>query len=253
MKQIIILTLFFISNILLAQTTDELFANANTLYKEGKYTKAIKLYKQLETTENVSSELYYNLANSYYKLNKIAPSIYNYEKAIQLNPLNEDAQNNLIIAKRLTLDRIEELPLTFLQRINKNLLQKFTYNTWAIFVILLSFLASVLFILYYFSYTPNKKRLFFITSTISFLLLIITLSITYLQYNQSKNNIEAIIFSEVVDVKNAPTKDADKIFTLHEGTKVKILDTVDAWNKIKLADGKIGWVITNSIKVLHNY
>ncbi|WBX73505.1 SH3 domain-containing protein [Tenacibaculum pacificus] len=253
MKQLIVLILFFISNILLAQTTDELFVNANNLYKEGKYVDAIKLYKQLETTENVSSELYYNLANTYYKLHKVAPSIYNYEKAIQLNPLNEDAKNNLIIAKRLTLDRIEELPLTFLQRINKNLLQKFTYNTWAIFVILLSFLASVLFILYYFSYTPNKKRLFFITSTISFLLLIITLSITYSQYNQSKNKIEAIVFSEEVNVTNAPTKDANELFTLHEGTKVKVIDTVDNWNKIKLSDGKTGWIINNNIKLLNNF
>jgi tetratricopeptide (TPR) repeat protein len=248
MKQVIVLLLFLISTIISAQTADELFANANTLYKNGKHQEAIKLYEKIETAGNVSSELYYNLGNAYYKLNKVAPSIYNYEKAIQLDPLNEDALNNLIIAKRLTLDRIEELPKSILQKINKNFLQKFTYNTWAIIVILFSFLAATLFLLYYFSYTPSKKRLFFTTSILSFILLFITLTITYSQYNQSKNTVEAIIFSEEVEVKNAPTNDANEIFTLHEGTKVKILDAVDDWKKIKLVDGKIGWLLSKNLK-----
>ena len=250
MKQIIALLLFFTSTILLAQTADEMFTNANTLYKEGKYQEAIKLYEDIVATKNVSSELYYNLGNTYYKLNKVAECIYNYEKSIQLDPLNQDAQNNLIIAKRLTLDRIEELPKSVFQKLNENFLQKFTYNTWAIIVVFLSFLASFLFLMYYFSYNSSKKRLYFTTSILSFLLLIISIVITVTQYNQSNKNIEAIIFSEEIEIKNAPTNDANEIFTLHEGTKVKILDTVDDWKKIKLVDGKTGWMLSKKLKEL---
>lgn len=251
MKKIIVLVLFFMFNILVAQTADELFVKANNLYKQGKYLAAIELYEQLETNENVSSELYYNLANAYYKLRKVAPTIYNYEKALQLDPSNKDAQNNLIIAKRLTLDRIEDLPLTFLQRINKNLLQKFTYDTWAVLVIMFSFLASSLFIVYYFSYTPSKKRVFFIASILSFILLIITFNITYFQYKQSKNNIQAIVFAQEVSVKSEPINETNELFILHEGTKVNIIDTVDNWHKIKLSNGKTGWIISKTIKLLH--
>lgn len=251
MRQAIVLILFFISTVVLAQNANELFVTANTLYKDGKYQEAIKLYEKIEAYKKVSSELYYNLGNAYYKLNKVAPSIYNYEKAILLNPLNEDAKNNLVIAKKLTLDRIEELPKSVFQRINENFLQKITYNTWAIIVLLLSFSAAILYLFFYFSDTPNKKRFFFTTSILSFILLIAAFAITYSQYNQSKNTINAIVFSEEVDVKNAPTKDADEIFMLHEGTKVKVLDTVDKWNKIKLVDGKIGWVISKEIKLLN--
>ena len=250
MKKIIALLLFFTSTILLAQTADEMFTNANTLYKEGKYQEAIKLYEDIVATKNVSSELYYNLGNTYYKLNKVAECIYNYEKSIQLDPLNQDAQNNLIIAKRLTLDRIEELPKSVFQKLNENFLQKFTYNTWAIIVVFLSFLASFLFLMYYFSYNSSKKRLYFTTSILSFLLLIISIVITVTQYNQSNKNIEAIIFSEEIEIKNAPTNDANEIFTLHEGTKVKILDTVDDWKKIKLVDGKTGWMLSKKLKEL---
>ncbi|MGG6229456.1 SH3 domain-containing protein [Tenacibaculum sp. SDUM215027] len=250
MRKLVIYLFLFVSTVTLAQNANELFLSANSLYKEGKYEEAIKLYEQIEDENLISSEVYYNLANSYYKLNKIAPTIYNYEKALQLDPLNEDAKNNLIIARRLTLDRIEALPKSVLQKFNKNYLQKFTYNTWAIITIVLSFIASILFLLFYFAYTPNKKRTYFTTSIISFLLLTTSLIITYTQYNQAKKNIEAIIFIEEVPVNNEPTDNSNDIFTLHEGTKVNVLDSVDNWKKIKLADGKIGWVKTEILKEL---
>lgn len=250
MNKIIVILFLLISGISSAQNANDLFENANTLYKEGKYQQAIEIYEQIESKKEVSSELYYNLGNAYYKLNKVAPSIYNYEKALQLDPLNEDAQNNLIIANQLTLDRIEELPKSVFQKINENIFQKLTYNSWAVITILLSFLAATLFLLFYFSYTPSKKRFYFTTSILSFLILVITLTITFTQYNQTTNTVEAIVFVEEIDVKNAPTSDANEIFTLHEGTKVNVLDTVDDWNKIILIDGKIGWVKKTSLKLL---
>ncbi len=250
MNKIIVVLFLLVSSFSFAQTADDLFKNANALYKEGNYQKAIELYKQIESKKEVSSELYYNLGNAYYKLNKVAPSIYNYEKALQLDPLNEDAQNNLIIANRLTLDRIEELPRSIFQKINESIFQKLTYNSWAVITIILSFIAATLFLLFYFSYTPNKKRFYFSTSILAFLLLISGLAITFTQYNQTKNNVKAIVFSEEVSVKNAPTTDANEVFFLHEGTKVNVLDTVDNWRKIKLVDGKIGWVKNSSIKLL---
>ncbi|CAM1358920.1 Anaphase-promoting complex, cyclosome, subunit 3 [Tenacibaculum sediminilitoris] len=250
MRKLVIYLFLFVSTITLAQSASDLFLSANSLYKEGKYEEAIKLFEQIEAKNQVSSEVYYNLANCYYKINKTAPAIYNYEKALQLDPLNEDAKNNLIIAKRLTLDRIEALPKSVFQKFNENYLQKFTYNTWAIITIVFSFIASILFLLFYFAYTPNKKRAYFTASIISFFLLITSLTITYSQYNQTKNTIEAIIFTEEVSVNNEPTDSSNEIFTLHEGTKVYVLDSVDNWKKIKLVDGKIGWVNSQNLKEL---
>ncbi|CAA0151516.1 tetratricopeptide repeat protein [Tenacibaculum maritimum] len=242
--------LCIISQTLLAQSSNELFNNANILYKQGNYEEAIDLYKKIESQKEISSALYYNLGNCYYKLNKVAPTIYNYEKALQLDPLNEDALNNLAFAKRLTLDKIERLPKSFFQRFNKNYLQKLTYDQWAIFSVLFSVLTSLLFFFFFFAQQPSKKRLFFTTSMTSLLLLTITLAISYNQYNFFKSNKEAIIYSEKVAIKNAPTLNSNDVFTLHEGTKVNVLDSVDNWKKIKLADGKIGWITTNDLKEL---
>jgi SH3-like domain-containing protein len=77
--------------------------------------------------------------------------------------------------------------------------------------------------------------------------------ITYNEYYRSKNNKEAIVFAEKTTIRNAPIINAEAIFTLHEGTKVIVLDAVDNWRKIKLADGKQGWIIANEVKLLNDF
>jgi tetratricopeptide (TPR) repeat protein len=252
MKKILFLLLMVASSVV-AQNTDKLFSSANDLYKSDKLEEAIETYKKIESQGLVSSELYYNLGNSYYKLNKVGPSIYYYEKALKINPLNEDVKNNLVFAKRLALDNIEELPKTVFQKFNKNFLQKLSYNQWAIVVIVFSFLASFLFLLFYFANSPSKKRFYFVTSILSFIFLISSFAITYNQYSLAKNNKVAIVFAEKTEVRNAPTLNSEEIFTLHEGTKVIVLDTIDDWKKIKIADGKLGWIIASEIKLLNNF
>lgn len=252
MKKLFFL-LLIIANSVTAQNVDSLFESANDLYKNGKFNEAIELYKQVESEKLVSSELYYNLGNSYYKLNKVGPSIYYYEKALKLNPLNEDVKNNLVFAKRLALDNIEVLPKTILQKFNVNYLQKLSYNQWAIVVIVFSILGSLLFLLFYFAEGPAKKRFYFTTSSISFILLIASLFITYNQYSFAIKTKEAIVFAEKTEVRNAPTLNSEEVFTLHEGTKVFVLDAVDNWKKIKLADGKLGWIIADEIKLISDF
>lgn len=252
MRKLVFL-LLIIANFTSAQSLDSLFVSANENYRNGEYEKAIKVYEEIIDQNAISSELYYNLGNAYYKLNKVGPTIFYYEKALQLNPQNQDVKNNLVFAKRLALDNIEEVPKTLLQKLNANYLQQLTYNQWAIVVVLLAIVSSLLFLLFYFAEIPKKKRLYFTTSMIGFILLIITTFITYNQYSQTKKNIQAIVFAEKTEVRNAPTLNSEEVFTLHEGTKVKVLDTIDNWKKIKIADGKQGWIIAEEIKLLNTF
>ena len=159
MKRRFIFTMvLFFGYISFAQTSNELFSKANDLYKNGEYSKAIELYLNIEKSGLESDDLFFNLGNSYYKLNKVAPSIYYYEKALKINPMHHDASNNLVFAKRMTIDVIEDLPKTFLQRFSSNVIQKLTYNTWAILAVTASFLAALLFLLYYFSASPKRNH-----------------------------------------------------------------------------------------------
>lgn len=251
MKKLFFFLCMLSATVFVAQTSSkELFETANLQYKEGKYDDAIKLYQKIEAKDSVSSELYFNLANSFYKLNNVANTIYYYEKALILDPLNKDAANNLEFAKRMTIDNIEELPKTFLQKLEANYIQKLSYNQWATIAVILSFLAAILFLLFYFSSISTKKRLYFLTSILSFILLAVALFTSYNQSQKAVRTKTAIIFAPKVSVNNAPTTNSDEVFVLHEGTKINILDTVDNWKKIKLADGKIGWVLADALKEL---
>jgi tetratricopeptide (TPR) repeat protein len=252
MKNILFL-LLLIANSIAAQNVDSLFISANELYRNGAFEKAIEKYKKIESQEIVSSELYLNLGNAYYKLNKVGPTIYYYEKALKLAPLNAAVKNNLVFAKRLALDNIEEVPKTVFQRFNKNYLQKLSYNEWAMVAVISSFSSATFFLLFYFGYSSTRKRFYFATSAISFILLFFSVFITYDQYNQSKNKKEAIVFVEKTEVRNAPTLNSEEIFTLHEGAKVIVLDAIDNWKKIKLIDGKQGWIIADEIKLITDF
>jgi len=249
MKKIFFLLYLISTTVIVAQTTTtHLFEKGNLNYKEGNYHEAIALFKKIEAKDSVSSTLYYNIANAYYKLNKVANTIYYYEKALKLDPLNTDAANNLAFARRMTIDTIEELPKTFLQKLEANYIQKLSYNQWSVLAVVFSFLAAILFLLFYVSSISNRKRMYFLTSVLSFFLLLITIGISYNQYQKVTSTKTAIIFTSKVSVNNAPTLNSDEVFILHEGTKVVILDAVDNWRKIKLADGKIGWISTSDLK-----
>ena len=251
MKKICYLLFLISTSFIVGQTsTTELFKQANKHYKEGTYEVALDFYKKIEARDTVSSALYHNMANSYYKLNKVAQTIYYYEKALQLDPLNEDAASNLTFARRMTIDTIEELPKTFLQKLESNYIQKLSYNQWSILAIILSFLAAIYFLLFYVSSSSNRKRLYFLISMLSFILLVITLGISYMQHTKSATIKAAVIFTTKASVNNAPTLNSEEIFVLHEGTKIMILDSVDNWKKIKLADGKIGWISADALKEL---
>ncbi|WP_372745207.1 tetratricopeptide repeat protein [Lutibacter sp.] len=248
MKKLVLSIVVLFSVFSFAQTPEALFAKANNFYKNGNYSKAIDTYLSIEKQGLQSDVLYYNIGNSYYKLNKVAPSIYYYEKALKINPANEDVISNLAFAKRMTIDVIEELPKTFLQRFTANVIQKYTFDTWAIIAVSTSFLAALLFLFYYFSSGTKIKLLLFNTSILALFILAISTFFAFKNYDIVKNTKMAIIFTDKVEVKNAPTTTSDDAFELHEGTKVQILDELDNWKKIKLADGKIGWIAKRNLK-----
>ena len=58
------------------------------------------------------------------------------------------------------------------------------------------------------------------------------------------------MFSQEALVKSEPNLRSEEAFRLHEGTKVQILDTVKNWKKIKITDGKTGWISSDNMKAL---
>ena len=232
----------------MAQNPDSLFVQANELYRQENYTEALKAYEEIEAMDQESWALYYNIGNIHYKMNRVAPAIFYYEKALKLRPDQPDVRFNLEFANQMVLDNIEPLPRNLGQRFMDAVILKLTYETWAKIAVGLAFLFALLFLMYHFSYSTGKKRFYFISSIVTVIL--VTTSVFFAFRNQLyvKNNREAIIFATEAEVMNAPTTTSEAYFELHEGTKVTVLESLDNWKKIRIADGKIGWIEEKDLK-----
>ena len=235
-------------SVALSQVPDSLFASANKLYQQERYIEALEQYQSIEKMELESASLYFNMANIYYRTNQVAPAVYYYEKALKLDPSDKDIRFNLGFANNMILDNIEPLPKSLWQKFMEGVILRFTYETWSRIAVGLAFLFAVLFLMYHFSYSTGKKRFYFITSILSVIFVTTSLFFAYRNKHHMNTNIEAIIFAPAAEVKNAPTKSSEIYFELHEGTKVHILETLDNWKKIKIADGKMGWIDTAALK-----
>ena len=113
-----------------SQTTES-FKQANELYNSGYYKEAIGQYDSILASGQHSAELYFNLANCYYKLNEVGPSIFYYEKALQLAPDDLDILNNLGYAQKMTIDAIQEVPESGVSKLLNKTLNSLSVDGWA--------------------------------------------------------------------------------------------------------------------------
>ncbi|OBX24448.1 MULTISPECIES: SH3 domain-containing protein [Bizionia] len=240
----------FLSLLSFAQNT-QLFEQGNDLYNDAKYEEAIDKYQQVLDTDMHSAELYFNLANAHYKLNHIAPSIFYYEKALQLAPNDADVKQNMAFAKNMTLDAIDVVPEVGVAKVINQVSHAISFDLWAILAICFVFLAVFAFINYYLAKGTKTKRLSFTMGFIGLFLMLGSVISAFNKYDLDKSNNPAIVFAQESQIKSEPNLRSTEAFVLHEGTKVQVLDTVDNWKKIKLSDGKEGWIPSSDIKLLN--
>ena len=168
MKQLAFIFLIITQSIL-AQTS---FDKGNSLYQKGKYNEAIVAYESILKSGKQSAELYFNLGNCYYKLNQVAPAIFNFEKALLQNPTDTDIKNNLAFAQKTAIDEISETPKVGFSKMIQDFTSNFHYDIWAWISIFMATLFLICFLGYYFSNRTALKRLFF-TSMILVLLFLL--------------------------------------------------------------------------------
>jgi tetratricopeptide (TPR) repeat protein len=245
MKNLVFIVLF-VTQFVFSQS----FEQGNALYRKGNFTGAAQQYEGVLKQGKTSFELYFNLGNAYFKQEKVAPAIYNYEKALLLDPRNKEVTENLVFANKLVIDDIAATPKTGLSKVLYNATGKYHYDTWAWIAISFSGLCLLLFIGYYLIEATVVKRIFFTGMFVA--LLGVILSVLAAAFVRSQQALEhpAIVFAEVAPVKTDPSEKAKDVFILHEGTKVNVSETKGSWKKVVLPDDSVGWIDKNAIKEL---
>lgn len=253
MKTLYILGLMLLANVPLFAQNNTLFERATEAYNAGEFNKAIEFYDTILSNGQHSAALYFNLGNAYYKLGEIGPSIYYYEKALLLNPSDAEIKNNLSYANNMRLDAIEAMPKTAFARFYEATIQQLSFDGWAYLAVAMIFLFVACYVSYYLINSSTYKRITFITSLFAMGLCVVSVLFAYLQYEKYQANNPAIIFSREVTITSEPNGDSERIFALHEGTKVNVEESFEDWKKIKIADGQTGWLPADAIRLLKDF
>ena len=238
---------FLIINVMSASQIDDLMKQGNAAYQNGNYQNAISDYEKLVNDGYEGVSLYYNLGNAYYKDGKLGYSILYYEKALKLAPNDDDIQHNLAIANSKTIDKINTLPRFFIFQWWESLLSFFSVKGWTYFTYVLFILILAAVGVYFFIKNPLIQRYSFFGGLAILVLFILSAVMLAINVNRQLNVKNGIIIAQAVSAKLSPDTKSNDAFVIHEGLKVKMEDKVDDWVKVRLNDGKIGWLPQNDI------
>ena len=229
---------------------DVQFKNAEALYVKGKYKEAAKLYEELIIQGIESAELFFNLGNCYYKTGGIASAIVCFERAKRLSPDDEDTDFNLKIANLRTVDKIEPLPKLFIWEWFDSIRNTSSSGGWSRMGIIFTWLFFASLLVFFLSWRPGIKKLFFTISVIAIIITISCYVFAEQKHSEEMATDKAIVFSANAYIKSSPDPASTDLFILHEGTKVQILDNVGQWRKIRLANGAVGWIPVEVLEVI---
>ncbi len=226
------------------------FEQANQDYRSGDFKEAAKVYEAIARSGYENPMLEYNLGNAYFKLQDIPSAILHFERAKRLAPHDDDILYNLRLANLRVTDKIEPVPRLFFEEWWRSAMSLFSADSWSLIGICGLWLTAVgagVFIV-------SRSYLLRKTTFLVTLLLAAATLVSYVgmfeQLHREESEQHAIIFSPSVAVKSAPDAQSVDLFVLHEGVNVELLDAVGEWGKIRLADGKVGWLLSSSVQVI---
>ncbi|EHQ42468.1 tetratricopeptide repeat protein [Myroides odoratus] len=233
-----------------AQTTDwqKSFDKVNETFQKEHFKEAIEGYLALANIHDNSPELYFNLANAYFKTGDYVNAAYYYEKTLKLNPSMQEAKTNL----NFTKEHLED-DITIIQEYEKadivhQSLGKLSIDGWAIVATLSSIALLLCFIIYFINHNSTIKRLLFVGMILSVVLGLGSLYAASFESNYKSNSTAALIFAAKTDLKEDAKTTSATLKELHKGTKVFLLEEKGLWMKVRLENQEIGWINKDVIR-----
>jgi len=229
---------------------DAVKQQADQAYLDGNYEQATELYEQVLAQNYVSAELHYNLGNAYYKSNRIASAVLNYERALKLAPKDEDIQFNLKLANLSVKDEIQQMPKLFFVSWFEQMLKVFSTDGWAWSAIIAFILVLIGVLVFRMSEEEGLRRLTFYASVILFIWFGFSMYAAQHQYDGAVNDNRAVVFASTLTAKSAPDRKGKDLFVIHEGLVVTVSDELNGWVRVKLSDGNVGWVERSEVVMI---
>jgi tetratricopeptide (TPR) repeat protein len=229
----------------------ELWDQANAAYEQGDWATAVEAYEEISNLGLESPQLYYNIGNAFYRQGELAKSVLYYERALKLDPSFADAGFNLEHVNGILQDKIEVIPEFFLKEWMRDLSRTMSSDAWAVTFLCMLGLTLALILVFALSSSVVWRRVGFFAGLVTLVLTFAALSFSSWQKNEYERHDEAVVMKTVTSVKSSPSSDnSTDLFILHEGTKVKVIESSGAWTNVALSDGRQGWMKTTDIEII---
>ena len=226
------------------------FQKANDAYNQKNYAEAIALYEELASQGYKEVAVCYNLGNAYFKNSQLSKSILWYERALRLDPANEDIKHNLAFVNQQTIDNMEVQPESFINVWFHAVRDLFNVKMWSIFSIVFLGICCLCIVLMVVLSFPRWRMTLFVGACLAFVFAVLSIIFANLQKININREDEAIIMDKIVTVKSTPDVSGTNLFTVHEGIKIQITDKAGNWIEIRFPDGNKGWINKDAVEVI---
>jgi hypothetical protein len=225
----------------LADRLDEAWKRGNEAYLHGDYATAVSAYESIDRGGLVSSDLYFNLGNAYFRQGNLGRAIWAFERAAALDPDDDDVRYNLAQARkavaRHTLDKIEGADREPVWIRVVGFLSPST-ETWLFVGIYLAFFAVLLI-----RRRASEDARGALGAGAAILGMAALLSGGLLVGRAALDRVPfGVVLPDAVAVKEGADVNYKTSFQLHAGLRVRLLDRDQDWLRIRLANGLEGWV-----------
>ncbi len=219
------------------------FQEANTCYRTGDYAKAASLYAKLIEKEPSVAVYYYNLGNADVRLGKLSAGILNYEKALILDPRNEDARRNLSHARGLLEYRVDDSRNWYLKATGE-VLRYMTQREALLGVLIVVFVFLLSGIVHFLT---GRALFWNAWHKFIFLLLLLAGLVAFGKHAQRDLFRDAIVMQKECEARYGPSEHDQVAFRMGEGIKVFVMDRREDWSRVLLTNGESGWVKNSDI------
>lgn len=223
-------------------------AQGNTAFEQKQFKKATQMYERA-LRDGESSLLHYNLGNAYYRLGDRAHAVLNYERALKLDPGNDDARFNLKFVNEKS--KINETSGTnYFTTLISGWVGHLSSNTWAMislamFVLMLAAIACYRIA----TGVALQKTGFFGAIVLGIIALLAMASAIYMYRHTTKAHY-AIVMTDKAPANKSPREGEKEEFKLPSGSKVEIIDSISndksanaaMWYMIETTSNKTGWM-----------
>ena len=228
----------------------ERFQAGNSLYQAGDYEGALAAYTAILDAGYTSGDLHYNIGNAQFKLGRLGPAILSYERARKAMPSDENVLANLELARSLTADQITPLPGFWLTRV---------WNWWVdllprrvlLAAIAAAYLIAISLLVVRVAARGGGRRAATVGASIAgALLVVLALNLAIREFGIGRAEYGVVMVAET-PVQSAPADDPGlQLFSIHEGTRVRVDRASDGWLEIVLEDGQVGWLRSTAIEII---